>query len=168
MGYKQQLSDFLGLDLTVFYKDIRDLLGSEVITTYNDAQYKRLNNADFGNVIGSTIVFDQRGPGIVSTSLDYTWQVAKGNASDPYETAARVDAHQDPRPRTEYFDWDQRHALNLTVTLFKPGNFNVTGVFRAASGQPYTPASSDQFLVETNSARKPGAFVMDLRTEKNL
>ena len=168
LGYKQQLGEWLGLDFTLFYKDIRDLLGSEVITTYNDAQYKRLNNADFGNVIGSTLVFDQRGPGIVSTSLDYTWQIAKGNASDPYETAARVDAHQDPRPRTEYFDWDQRHALNLTVTLFKPGNFNLTGVFRAASGQPYTPASSDQFLVETNSARKPGAFIMDLRSEKNL
>jgi outer membrane receptor protein involved in Fe transport len=166
MGYKQQLSDWLGLDLTIFYKDIRDLLGSEVITTYNDAQYKRLNNSDFGNVIGSTLVFDQRGPGIVSTSLDYTWQIAKGNASDPFETAARVDAGQDPRPRSEYFDWDQRHTLNLTVTLYKPRGFNVSGVFRAQSGQPYTP--DNQFFVQTNSARKPSSFLMDLRGEKTL
>ena len=166
MGYKQQLSDFLGLDLTVFYKDIRGLLGSEIITTYTDAQYKRLNNGDFGNVIGSTIVFDQRGPGIVSTSIDYTWQIAKGNSSDPYETAGRVDAGEDPRPRNQYFDWDQRHTLNVSVTLFRPGSFNVSGVFRAQSGQPYTPPS--QFLIETNSGRKPNSFLMDLRSEKTL
>ena len=167
IGYKQQIGEWYGLDFTVFYKDIRDLLGSEVITTYNDAQYKRLSNGDFGNVIGSTLVFDQRGQGIVSTSIDYTWQIAKGNASDPYETAARVDAHQDPRPRSVYLNWDQRHTLNLTVTLFQPGSFNVSGVFRAASGQPYTPAT-EQFLVEPNSGRKPGSFLMDLRSEKTL
>jgi outer membrane receptor protein involved in Fe transport len=168
IGYKQLISEWLGLDATLFYKDIRDLLGSEVITTYNDAQYKRLTNGDFGNVIGATLAFDQRGPGIVSTTIDYTWQLAKGSASDPYETATRVDAHEDPRPRTVYLDWDQRHALNVTLTLFKPGSFNLSGVFRAASGQPYTPMASDIFLVEHNSGRKPGSFVMDLRSEKTL
>jgi outer membrane receptor protein involved in Fe transport len=168
LGYKQLLSDWLGLDVTLFYKDVRDLLGSEIITTYNDAQYKRYNNADFGNIIGSTLAFDQRGPGIVSTSLDYTWQIAKGNASDPNETASRVDAHQDPRPRNQYFDWDQRHTLNVTVTLQQPGIFNVSGVFRAGSGQPYTPEESNLFLREENIGRKPAYFVADLRSEKTL
>ncbi|HEY2955353.1 MAG TPA: TonB-dependent receptor [Candidatus Eisenbacteria bacterium] len=167
MGYKQQVKDWLGLDLTLFYKDIRDLLGSEVLVTYSDALYKRLSTGDFGNVVGATLALDQRELGIVSTSLDYTWQVAKGNASDPFETARRVDAHQDPRPRSVIFDWDQRHTLNLTVTLARPQDFNVSGVFRAASGQPYTP-ETEAYLIETNSARKPSAFRMDLRSEKSL
>ena len=166
-GYKQELREWLGLDVTLFYKDVRDLLGSEIITTYNDAQYKRLTNGDFGSVIGFTLALDQRERGIVSTSLDYTWQVAKGNASDPYETAARVDAHEDPRPRNVVFDWDQRHTVNLTVTLAKPDNFNLSGVFRAVSGQPYTPVS-EAYLIEKNSGRKPGAFLTDLRAEKLL
>ena len=166
-GYKQELREWLGLDLTVFYKDIRDLLGSEVLTTYNDAQYKRLSSGDFGNVIGVTLALDQRALGIVSTSLDYTWQVAKGNASDPYETAARVDAHEDPRPRNVVLNWDQRHTLNLIVTLAKPHDFNLSGVFRAVSGQPFTPAS-EAYFVETNSGRKPGSFLMDLRSEKSF
>src|SRR5262249_3137533 len=134
---------------------------------YTDAQYKRLNNGDFGNAIGSTIAFDQRGPGIVSTSLDYTWQLAKGNSSDPTETSTRVDAGQDPRPHSPYLGSDQRHTLNVTVTLFKPGSFNVSGVFRAQSGQPYTP-KTQALLVETNSGRKPSSFIMDLRSEKTL
>jgi outer membrane receptor protein involved in Fe transport len=167
MGYKRQIGDWYGLDLTLFYKDVRDLLGSEVVTTYTDAQYKRLNNSDFGNVIGSTLALDQRGPGIVSTSLDYTWQLAKGNSSDPYETAGRVDSGEDPRPRSQYFDWDQRHTLNITVTAFRPGSFNVSGVFRAQSGQPYTPENQPYFR-EANSGRKPPSFLMDLRSEKSL
>ena len=65
------------------------------------------------------------------------------------------------------FNWDQRHTVNLTVTLAKPGNFNASGVFRAAGGQPFTPAN-EAYFVETNSGRKPGAFLMDLRVEKSL
>src|SRR5262249_31243343 len=135
-----------------------------------DAQYQRYNNSDFGNIIGSTLAFDQRGPGIVSTSLDYTWQIAKGNASDPNETASRVDSHEDPRPRNQYFNWGQRHTLNVTVTLQRPGIFNVSGVVRAGSGQPYTPDESTNqgTLKENNIARKPGYFVADLRSEKTL
>ena len=103
----------------------------------------------------------------MTTSLDYTWQIAKGNSSDPFESAARVDAQEDPRPRSVYFNWDQRHTLNFTMTLFQPGSFNLSGVFRAASGQPYTPAT-EQFLVDHNGGRKPASFLMDLRSEKNL
>ena len=118
-------------------------------------------------MIGLTLALDQRERGIVSTSLDYTWQIAKGSASDPYETAARVDAHEDPRPRNIVLNWDQRHTVNLTVTLSKPQDFNLSGVFRAVSGQPYTPAT-EAYFVETNSGRKPGSFLMDLRAEKSL
>jgi outer membrane receptor protein involved in Fe transport len=166
-GYKQELRDWLGLDLTIFYKDIRDLLGSRILITYNDASYKQLSNSDFGNVIGVTLALDQRAIGIVSSSLDYTWQVAKGNASDPYETAARADAGEDARPRQVPLNWDQRHTLNLTVTLSRPNDFNLSGVFRAASGQPYTPATEIVNL-ESNSGRKPSSLLIDVRAEKAI
>ncbi len=64
-GYKQALSEDLGLDLTVFYKDIRDLLGVEFIETYNGAEYARLTNVDFGDVLGFTVALDQRPSGPV-------------------------------------------------------------------------------------------------------
>src|SRR5262249_37333425 len=50
-GYKQAVTDWLGMDVTTFFKDIRDLLGVEFIQTYNDAEYARLTNVDFGNVL---------------------------------------------------------------------------------------------------------------------
>ncbi len=170
-GYKQAVTDWLGVDLNVFYKDIRDLLGVEFITTYNDAEYPRMTNVDFGNVVGFTVALEQRRRGIVSTSLDYTWQMAEGNSSDPRETATRASAGEDPRPRQIPFNWDQRHTLNLTVMLSRPERFSVSTVVRVASGQPYTPASSASGffrLYGTNSGRKPASVLVDLRAEKNL
>jgi outer membrane receptor protein involved in Fe transport len=168
-GYKQALTDWLGLDVSMYYKDIRDLLGIEFIDTYNDARYPRYTNVDFGSVIGTTVTLDQRQIGLLGTSVDYTYQLARGNSSDPNETATRAEAGEDPRPRTVPFIWDQRHTLNLSVLLSKPGDFSVSGILRYVSGQPYTPTVSTGFGsgLETNSGRKPNATLVDLRAEKS-
>jgi outer membrane receptor protein involved in Fe transport len=170
IGYKHALTDDLGLDVTVFYKDIRDLLGVEFIRTYNDAEYARLTNVDFGNVLGLTVALDQRQLGPASVSLDYTWQQALGNSSDPRETSTRTEAGEDPRPRLVPFNWDQRHTLNMTVSLYEPRSYSMSAVFRLASGQPYTPILEAGFGrgLDTNSGRKPVGTVVDLRAEKGL
>jgi outer membrane receptor protein involved in Fe transport len=169
-GYKQALTDLLGVDVTTFYKDVRDLLGVEFISTYNDARYARYTNVDFGDVLGFTVSLDQRPIGPISATLDYTWQTAVGNSSDPQETATRAEAGEDPRPRLVPFDWDQRHTLNATITLAQPGAYNVSTIVHVASGQPYTPNSTSNFGTgqDTNSGRKPAGVVVDVRGEKNL
>jgi outer membrane receptor protein involved in Fe transport len=167
-GYKHAINPNLGIDLTVFYKDIRNLLGVEFISTYNDAEYARLTNADFGNVFGFTLELDQRDFGILSTTLNYTWQNAEGNSSDPRETATRAEAGEDPRPRLVPFDWDQTHTLNLVAALLKPNNWSSSLIVKAASGQPYTPLVEAGFTgsLESNSGRKPGGVIVDIRGEK--
>jgi hypothetical protein len=169
-GYKQAVTEWLGVDVNVFYKDIRDLLGVEFISTYNDAEYARLTNVDFGNVTGFTVSLEQRRRGLISTALDYTWQTAQGNSSDPRETATRAEAGEDPRPRQVPFNWDQRHTLNLTVMLSRPASFSVSSIVRVGSGQPYTPAIAAGFggSLGENSGRKPTGMVVDLRGEKSL
>jgi len=167
-GFKSEITDWLGLDLSLFYKDIRDLLGVEFVQTYTAAEYAHFTNVDFGGVRGFTLALDQRGFGNLSTSLDYTLQNAVGNASDPRETATRAEAGEDPRPRQVPFNWDQQHTLNGTVVWFKPDNYTLTGIIKFASGQPYTPSLSTGFGadLETNSGRKPSFFIVDLRAEK--
>lgn len=167
-GYKHALSDFVGLDISAFYKDIRDLLGVEFITTFNSAEYARLTNVDFGDVLGFTIALDQRRIGLLSTMIDYTWQRAQGNSSDPRETATRAEAGEDPRPRQIPLNWDQRHTLNCTVILGKPGNFALASIIRYGSGQPFTPSFELGFGqgLEANSGRKSAFVLADLRAEK--
>ena len=167
-GYKHAITSFLGFDFSIFYKDIRDLLGVEFISTYAAADYARLTNVDFGNVLGYTIALDQRRIGIVSTMIDYTWQRAMGNSSEPNETATRAAAGEDPRPRQIPLNWDQRHTLNATVLLEVPKNFAMSTIIRYGTGQPYTPAIKAGFGggLEANSGRKPAFVRIDLRAEK--
>ncbi len=169
-GYKQILTPDFGFDLTIYYKDIRELLGVEFIQTYTGAEYTRLTNVDFGNTLGVTLSIDHRRVGPLSLALDYTWQQALGNSSDPSETANRAAAGEDPRPRLAPFNWDQRHTVNITAALNEPGSYSVSAVAKFASGQPYTPVSEAAFGFnsETNSGRKPSAILVDLRAEKTI
>jgi outer membrane receptor protein involved in Fe transport len=166
-GYKQAVTEWLGLDLSAFYKDIRDLLGVEFIFTYNGARYARFTNVDFGNVLGFTVALDQRQLGWVRSTMDYTWQLAQGNSSDPNETADRAEAGEDARPRLVPLNWDQRHTLNLTAHVAWPGGLSTSAVLRAATGQPYTPSLTSLVgFVEANSGRKPSGVLLDLRAER--
>lgn len=167
-GYKNAVTDFLGISVNLFYKDIRDLLGVAFVNTYTGAQYSRLSNIDFGNVTGVTISLDQRRLGIVSSTVDYTWQTARGNSSNPQETANLAQAGMDPRPRQVPFNWDQKHTLNITLQVSQPDDYSISSVLRFVSGQPYTPSIGSGFgsQIETNSGRKPEAFLVDLRLEK--
>ncbi len=167
-GYKNAVSNNLGIAMDLFYKDIRDLLGTEFVITYTGAQYSHLANIDFGNVIGFTLSIDQRHLGPVSTMIDYTWQMAQGNSSDPQETANLAQAGLDSRPQSVPFNWDQRHTVNLTVQLAQPDNYSVSAILRYASGQPFTPSVGLGLTgqIERNSGRKPSGFIVDLRGEK--
>ncbi len=169
-GYKHAVSEWLGVDVTAFYKDIRDLLGTKIIETYNGARYAQLSNVDFGNVVGFTVAVTQRTRGAFSSTLDYTWQSAQGNSSDPNETANRAAAGEDANPRSIPFNWDQRHTLNLTMVLQQPDRYQLSSIVRVASGQPYTPTLTTGFSggLETNSGRKPLALLVDLRGEKRI
>jgi hypothetical protein len=169
-GYKQIVTADAGVDVTAFYKDIRNLLGVEFISTYNGAEYARLTNVDFGDVLGVTLALDLRRIGPASVSIDYTWQQALGNSSDPRETATRAEAGEDPRPRIVPFNWDQKHTLNMTATLGAPNSYSASAILRIASGQPYTPLLESGFGagLATNSGRKPAGTVLDLRGEKYL
>ena len=168
IGLKQALNDNLGLDLTFFYKDIRDLLGTEVIETYNFGQYARNTNVDYGSVSGVTLSLIQRPVDNFGLSLDYSLQFANGNSSDPRETADRALGGQDPRPRDNPFNWDQRHTLNFTAVYQIPDDFSISTIIRYASGQPYTPDLGVGFQTqqEHNSGRKPSYATVDLRAEK--
>ncbi len=168
VGLKQALTDDLGIDLTFFYKDIRNLLGTEIIETYNYGRYARNTNIDYGNVSGLTFSIIKRAIGNFGVTIDYSLMFANGNSSDPSETADRSFGGLDPRPRDIPFNWDQRHTLNITAIYNQQDDFSISTIIRYASGQPYTPELGVGFLTEEepNSGRKPSYITADLRAEK--
>lgn len=169
-GLQQQLSDFFGMSITTYYKDIRNLLGTEVQKTYQGDRYARYINRDYAYVRGITFEFEKRQSGGIGASIDYTYQIAKGNASDP--NTAFLDAQTDPPKETEKqmvpLDWDRRHQINASITLGYSGNYMVSLIGRYGSGLPYTPTFQNVQIAVENSGQRPNQFLVDLHAFKTL
>lgn len=170
IGLQQQLANNLGLVVTAFYKDIRNLLGTEVHQTLQGIKYGRYINRDYGNVKGVTLALDQRPVSGVSATLDYTFQIARGNASDP--NSAFLDQSTDPPMQTEKkmvaLDWDRRHQINLTLALGNRDSYNISIIGRYGTGLPYTPTFQNIQTAVENSARRPSILNVDLYAFKML
>ena len=171
IGLQQQISDDIGLDVTGFYKDIRNLLGTEIIEHYTATMlYARYVNRDYGNVRGFTFALEKRRTGLLSARIDYTFQVSEGNASDP--NSVFLDNQSSPPRESEIkvvpLDWDQTHTLNLSIILSKPGNWGVSLLARLGSGLPYTPSFQGIRTSYENSERKPAQYGIDLNAHKEL
>lgn len=177
LGLQQQLNDQFAADLTIFYKDIRNLLGVEQITTADVITYRRYVNRDYGNTKGITVAVEKLRTGLVSGSLDYTFQVTKGSASDPDYLALMVVSERMSGSTVQYverqilpLDWDQRHTVNMTLTFSKSKDWAVSFIGSWGSGLPYTPTSIEELqLPESefkNSARKPVRLELDMKAHK--
>jgi outer membrane receptor protein involved in Fe transport len=98
IGLQQQLGEEFALDLTGYFKDIRNLLGTQILQTVTGIRYARYINRDYGNVRGFTVSFEKQQlySGGVGATVDYTFQIAKGNASDPNSAFLDAQANREP------------------------------------------------------------------------
>ena len=171
LGLQQQLSDDIGLDVTGFYKDMRNLLGTKIVDHYTATMlYAKYINRDYGNVRGITVALDKRQSGYLSARVDYTYQIAEGNASDPNSTF--LDNQSSPPRESEIkvvpLDWDQTHTLNVSIILSKPENWGISLLGRLGNGLPYTPSYQGIRTSSENSERKPVHMNVDLNAHKDF
>jgi outer membrane receptor protein involved in Fe transport len=177
LGLQQAFGQTIGVDLTVYYKDVRNLLGTRLETLGPDQnfaleRYGRFVNTDYGNVKGLIVAFEKRASraGGASVNLDYTFQIARGNASDPRDLLADEASGNEPEKQLAPLDWDRRHQLNARLAVGSPaaGAGLLSLIGRVASGLPYTPARAGQRLGVRNSARKPPLATADLFYTRQL
>ncbi len=172
IGLQQQLTDYLSLFLTGYVRDIRNLAGTraeEIFIFGGSAKYSKYVNSDFGFVRGIIISLNQRFTTGFNATLDYTFQIAKGNSSDPASTRNAIAGGRLPETQLILLDWDQRHSLNSTINYFKPDNWGISFLVQLGSGTPYTPTqSSDIGILLTNSETKPFFFNVDFRGYKDI
>ena len=171
VGYKHQLSDNMTLNGTVFYKNISNLIAIEQYELgYGSSEYYfQYINSDYGNVRGFTISLDQRMVNNVAAAIDYTYQIAEGNASDPNAVYSDLTSNLPRQPETEvvYLDWDQRHNITGNVLVGIPGNITMSLIGRYSSGYPYTPSDiKGKRSGGENSERKPSQLTFDLHANK--
>ncbi|MDX1488593.1 MAG: TonB-dependent receptor, partial [Acidiferrobacterales bacterium] len=115
MGLQQQLTDGLAFDVTGFFKDIRDYLALQTVihsTIAGENQYNIYLNKDYANVKGVTFALTKRRGrgGLVSATVDYTFQVAEGNEDDAGEFFFSFLSGRENELKIVPLDFDQRHV----------------------------------------------------------
>ncbi|NWF88186.1 MAG: TonB-dependent receptor [Ignavibacteriaceae bacterium] len=165
VGLWQQLTNEMGLEVAVFYRDIYDLLSAKVITTFNQIRYGLYSNKDYGNARGLELKFDFVS-GNLSAGLNYTLQFTRGNADNPTFTFSRAGSNIDPVNVLIPMSWDQRHTLNVSVSYFSDF-YGASLIAYYNSGTPYTwtplvESRLYQVNLNPNNSPKPATFSVDL------
>lgn len=174
IGLQQQLVEDVAFDVTGFYKDIRNWLGTKIYQHYEGTKYAVYFNRDYGNVRGITFSLTKRYSNYVAASLDYTFSVAEGNASNPNSAFYDLQNNREPEKQIILLDWDQTHTLNGSITISKPRDWSISLIGQYGSGLPYTAESQGlqgfQQLGTTfeNNARKPSLLNVDLKMRKDI
>ncbi|MCL4708643.1 carboxypeptidase-like regulatory domain-containing protein [bacterium] len=182
VGWDQQITDFLALSVTGFYKDIENLVATDLYSFARPSAVTYYINQDFANSRGVEINFRTRRYHHFASYFSYTISRAEGNSSNPLDTRADLLARPPrvPLKKLVILDWDRPHVFNFNFDFrYKKGegprfggaqllqNFGVNLTGRFSSGQPYTPTDSrGQRLGDENVARMPSNWQLDLRVDK--
>ena len=177
-GIEHGFNDFVKLSVVGFYKDIADLVTNRKYQNLETGAIFWINdNADYARVKGFEITMTQRPWRNLSGVVSYTYQVARGRASDQEQTF--LDDYVNRKPRTEDFplDWDQPHTVKANVNYRIPpaqgmvlGDWGFDMVYTYGSGRPYTGTATvvPPNLPAINSERFPAAWRLDLRVDKGI
>jgi len=168
IGLQQQLGADLSLEVTAYFKDIRNLLGTEILHTTTGIRYARYINRDYGGVKGLTFAFEKRLTGGFGATVDYTYQIARGDASDPASAFLDAEAGREPQKQLVPLNWDRTHSLNLSLTAGDARVWSASLIGRLGSGLPYTPTQQNVRTAVENSERKPAFMNFDFYAYRNF
>lgn len=177
LGLQQQLFDRLYINVTGFYRDIRDWIGTGFpVDTYRGVTYYSYANKD--HAISKGLTFSSSyAIGNFYYNLDYTYMQAKGTSSDVQDAYNDLSAGRAPRVQLINLDWDQPHSLNAVIGYSnRESGWAATLIGTLNSGFPYTPefargeaAGSSVFVgLRENSERRPTTLNLDLRVSKTF
>jgi outer membrane receptor protein involved in Fe transport len=173
LGMQQGLTEDLKVEITGYYKDVRDYIYSQtIITPRGDKTYNLLTNLSYANTRGISIsIMKRRSPNdIFSATLDYTFQVSEGNRTLP--TDEIFFSEQAGRLSQTYLvplGFDRSHTLTSTVMLSQPNDWGISMIAYLRTGTPYTPSfpsNVSPISFTQNSDRQPMQWNVDLKIEK--
>jgi outer membrane receptor protein involved in Fe transport len=171
VGMKQQLGAESVLDVTIYFRDVRDLTGTradEILIYGGSASYSKLVNSDFGFIKGIILSLRNRFTQGFNYTVDYTFQIAKGTASDPDAAQKALAAGNQPNIQMVPLAWDQLHTVNATASWVAQ-SWGISLIGNFGSGLPYTPrATSDVSALRENSGLKPVSMNVDMRVYKDF
>jgi outer membrane receptor for ferrienterochelin and colicin len=170
VGIEQMLAqDVVGF-LKLYQRNLRNILGQDIIILPNTDAYAIFVNRAYGRVRGINFSLEKRFSTFFSGTIDYTYQVAEGNESDPTEANRNYRLKLEGVKKIVPLDWDQTHALRINLSIGQPQDWLFGMIGRLESGYPYTPQSANEIvkIAEENSSRKIPITKFDLNMRKTF
>ena len=170
VGIEQQFGYGIAAYLKLYQKDMRNILGTKIIILPNTNAYGLYINRDYGRVRGVNFSLVKQFSSFFSASIDYTYQVAEGNESNPAQRVRNYRLKMENLKKIVPLNWDQTHALRINTTIGKPGNWIFSVIGRIESGYPYTPQGVNEIIriAEENSGRKIPIIKFDVNVKKTF
>ncbi|MEX1190038.1 MAG: TonB-dependent receptor [Bacteroidia bacterium] len=169
VGYKQALNQSSALTLSVFYRELRNLIQLIPVNYAYPVNYSMFGNIDFGTVKGLSLAYDLRRTGNVRMTANYTLQFADGTGSSSTSGVNLIQSGN-PNLRTAIpLSFDVRHQIQTTFdfrydegkfyngprmfgkNIFENAGLNI--VMIANSGTPYSRSSF--FTADAQGAGRP-------------
>ena len=192
LGFKQQFGENFALDVTLFYKDIKDQIQQRSIFAEDGAahrQYYAWTNGDFSTIKGLEFKMDLRRIKRFQASFDYTYSSADGTGSNPSSGFRTIWQSPTANPffpqQISSLDFNQKHRGSVNVDyrfgredgptilgskIFERFGANVLVTFN--SGHNYTRwkgyGNTRTPLEALNSSTTPWYYQFDLRIDKSF
>ena len=172
LGYKYQFKDDYLLDVTIFNKEVTNLIDSNTFLNTQSSRQTPLSglvqyvNMAHVNIQGSEIFLKKRAGDFFSGKVSYTFMVAKGTGSSETEQFDWLLQGYQVVLDEYYLSWDQRHTLVVNLDFRKTNNWGVNILWRWNSPLPFT--LDDGIYTRPNGNRMEETSYLDIRLDKNL
>jgi outer membrane receptor for ferrienterochelin and colicin len=170
VGYEHKLSETFSIFMKGYYKNITNLLDTEIFQLPNGTFYAAYINRDYGNVRGFSFTLNKSLSHYFLGSINYTFQQARGNSSNPNQAYLNARNDRENLKKVVPLDWDQPHALRINLQVIAPNGFGASVLGIIESGYPYTHEfyNKEVTVEDVNRARKPTQINFDLNIYKNF
>ncbi len=184
-GFTHQLNDYWAVDIKSYGKDISKQVGTTRVYSSQGTPIDLYDNLGYGRARGLEFEVVKNQSDFISGRATYTLQWATGYSSSAFDDYVRS-TNNFPYPiRERALDWDMRHQVIVQVSAaVEPGqhpnifgfqlpdDWNLTLLYRYATGTPYTPGQATLNPVEAqkqeNTAYGPYTSSADLKFEKGF
>ncbi len=191
IGFTHQLGDFTSIDVTGYYKDVKDQIvmrAMEPDRTSPYISYGSYENGDFATTKGVELTFTMRRYKRLMVNGSLSFQDARGSGSFPNSNWGIIGAGTDTTFTPYYISpLNYMNAVRGTINLDYRfarddggpilSELGVSLLWTFNSGHPYTrtSATSDEFYARAripieamNSSTTPWVYQADLRVDKTI
>jgi hypothetical protein len=164
-----------------YYKDVKDLIQQAFYYDIQGFGYSTFVSRDYADIRGFRVGFAKR-KGIITGSLNYTYGVATGKNSTPFNDSPKFSEAGTsviPTPKDVLLDFDRTHNFVASIVfktddawgpvvgdVYPLENLAISATSFARSGRPYT--YDTQGLGELYNMRTPAEYNTNMKITKDL